>query len=163
MYSASVARVQAFFDAHNTGLQVIEPDGDTATVQAAAATLGVEPDQIAKTLAIRAGGEVLLLVMSGESRLDNARFRRQFGSKPRMLPAGEALEITGQPVGGVSPFGHINPVPVYCDESLRKFDIVYPAAGSPTSAVRITPSQLAGLTAATWVDVARQPLDTPDG
>lgn len=155
MQTESTMRVQQFLDERQTGLQILYPDGDTATVQSAAATLGVEPGQIAKTLAVRAGHERFLLVMSGDARLDNAKFRTRFGSKPRMLSADEAHELTGQPVGGVGPFGHPAPVDVFCDESLQKYDVIYPAAGSSASAVRVTPTQLADLTSATWVDVAR--------
>ncbi len=155
MHTASVERVQAFLDARQSGLRVITPGGDTSTVQTAAATLGVEPAQIAKTLALRAGDELLLLVMSGDARLDNAKFRGRFGAKPRMLPAEETEALTGQPVGGVGPFGHHDSLAIFCDESLRQFDVVYPAAGSPASAVCVTPEQLAGLASAAWVDVTK--------
>lgn len=153
----STASVQAFLDDHDTGLRVMEPDADTSTVVLAAQALGVEPGQIAKTLAIRAGDRTLLLVARGDARLDNAKFKHRFGAKPRMLRAEDAQELTGQPVGGVSPFGHPHPVDTYCDESLHDFDIVFPAGGSPSSAVRITPSQLGDLTGGQWVDVTRRP------
>lgn len=156
MRTESTMRVQKYLDERQTGLQVLYPDGDTATVQSAAMTLGVEPGQIAKTLALRSGDDRFLLVMSGDARLDNVKFRSRFGSKPRMLSAEEAEDLTGQPVGGVGPFGHPVPVTVFCDESLRKYDVIYPAAGSSASAVRVTPTLLADLTSATWVDVARE-------
>ncbi len=159
-FEESTARVQAFLDERQTGLKVLVTEGDTSTVPAAAATLGVEPGQIAKTLAVRAGEETFLLVLSGDSRLDNAKFRKQFNAKPRMLSAEETLALTGQAVGGVGPFGHPPSITVYCDEALLRFDTVYPAAGSPTSAVRTTPYQIADLTSATWVDVARLPDGT---
>lgn len=151
----SSERVQAFLDDRGTGLRVIRTGADTSTVASAASALGVQPAQIAKTLALRAGERTLLLVAAGESRLDNAKFRAAFDAKPRMLGADEVTAITGQPVGGVSPFGHPTPLDVYCDESLRAFDIVYPAGGSRDSAVRMTPDQLAALTGARWVDVTR--------
>ncbi|NAZ74332.1 YbaK/EbsC family protein [Kineococcus sp. T13] len=147
--------MQAFLDARDGGLRVVHTAADTSTVTAAAGALGVRPAQIAKTLALRAGERVLLLVTGGDSRLDNAKFRARFGAKPRMLAAQETEELTGQPVGGVSPFGHPRALDVYCDESLRAFEVVYPAGGSPRSAVRTTPQQLADLTGATWVDVTR--------
>ncbi|MFT3875349.1 MAG: YbaK/EbsC family protein [Propioniciclava sp.] len=153
----STARVQAFLDSHDTGLEVIHTGTDTSTVETAAATLGVQPAQIAKTLAVRAKDGPVLVVARGDARLDNAKFRNQFGIKPRMLPAAEAEEFTGQPVGGVSPFGHSDTVAIYCDASLRDFDIVYPAGGSPSSAVRITPDRLAQLVSAAWVDVTKTP------
>ncbi len=153
----STERVQAFLDERQTGLRVIEPDVDTPTVQAAADALGVEPGQIAKTLALRAGDRVVLVVARGDARLDNAKFKARFGAEPRMLPGEEAHEVTGQPVGGVSPFGHPEPLEVHCDESLRAFDVVYPAGGSRRSAVRMAPSQLGDLTGDRWVDVMRGP------
>lgn len=151
----STERVQEFLDVHAPGVRVVHADADTSTVPAAAAALGVEPGQIAKTLALRAGERTLLVVASGDARLDNAKFKARFGSKPRMLPAAETEALTGQPVGGVSPFGHPSPLDVFCDESLRGFDVVYPAAGSPASAVRLTPAHLLELAGASWVDVTR--------
>ncbi|MDN5972974.1 YbaK/EbsC family protein [Bifidobacterium crudilactis] len=153
----SIADVQSFLDARHTGLTVIDPKADTSTVEAAAAALGVAPAQIAKTLALRAGDHFLLLVTSGIVRLDNAKFRHRFGAKPRMLPAAEAEALTGQPVGGIGPFGHLSHIDIFCDESLHAFDIVYPGGGSPHSAMRVTPDQIADLTGASWVDVTRAP------
>jgi prolyl-tRNA editing enzyme YbaK/EbsC (Cys-tRNA(Pro) deacylase) len=151
----STEQVQAYLDAHDTGLHVIEPEADTSTVVAAAAALGVEPAQIAKTLALRAGHDRLLLVTGGLARLDNASFRARFGAKPTMLRPAEVEEFVEQPIGGVSPFGHPDSTPIYCDESLRDFDIVYPAGGSPRSAVRIATEYLAELVGAQWVHVTR--------
>lgn len=153
----SSTRTQQYFDSLGTGLQVIETGEDTSTVQAAAAALGVEPGQIAKTLAVRAGDEVFLLVTRGDARLDNRKFKARFAAKPRMLAHQETAELTGQPVGGVGPFGHERDLTLYCDESLRDFDAVYPAAGSRSSAFRITPDDLGQLTGADWVDVCSLP------
>ena len=153
----STSRTQRYFDSLGTGLQVIETSADTSTVPAAAAALGVEPGQIAKTLAVRAGDQVFLLVTRGDARLDNRKFKERFAAKPRMLPLDETAELTGQPVGGVGPFGHIRELTLYCDTSLRDFDAVYPAAGSRSSAFRITPGELGRLTGAEWVDVCSLP------
>lgn len=147
----SVSRTQDFLDPH--GLRIIEPGGDTSTVATAAAALGVQPGQIAKTLAVRAGDEVFLLVARGDARLDNRKFRDRFGAKPRMLSAEETEELTGQPVGGVAPFGHPMPLTVYADVSLQAFDRVYPAAGSRSSCVELSLEELASLSNASWVDV----------
>jgi prolyl-tRNA editing enzyme YbaK/EbsC (Cys-tRNA(Pro) deacylase) len=155
--TGGVARTQQFLDEHRTGVRVIEPSEDTSTVAAAAAALGVRPGQIAKTLAVRAGEDVFLLVMSGEARLDNRKFRDRFAAKPRMLSADETEQVTGQPVGGVGPLGHGAELAVYADLSLRAYDVVYPAAGSRSSAVPLTLEQLETLTGATWVDVATAP------
>lgn len=91
----------------------------------------------------------------GDARVGIAKFRARFGAGPRMLDAEEATALTGQPIGGVGPFGHAGPVTVYCDVSLRGFETVCPAAGSPTSAVAITPDRLAEPAGAQWVDVSR--------
>lgn len=155
----STTRTQQYFDSLGTGLQVIETGEDTSTVGAAAAALGVEAGQIAKTLAVRAGERVFLLVTRGDARLDNRKFKDRFGAKPRMLPLEEAAELTGQPVGGVGPFGHVRDLTLYCDASLRDFDAVYPAAGSRSSAFRITPEELGRLTGAEWVDVCSRPTE----
>ena len=136
-------------------LSVIDGHASTATVADAAATLGVEPGRIAKTLALRVAGAVVLLVTRGDARLDNAKCKAALGGRPRMLDADETLALTGHPVGGVCPFGLATPLPVRCDVSLRDFDTVYPAAGSRTSSVRIAPDRLAAITGATWVDACR--------
>jgi len=149
----STRRTQQFLDDRGTGLTIIEPPDDTSTVETAAAALGVRPAQIAKTLALRAGDDVLLLVTAGDTRLDNRRFRDRFGAKPRLLPAEETEALTGQPVGGVAPFGHPRPLRVFADVSLQRFDIVYPAGGSRSSAIPLAPDQLLALAEAQWVDV----------
>jgi prolyl-tRNA editing enzyme YbaK/EbsC (Cys-tRNA(Pro) deacylase) len=125
----------------------------SATVALAAEAYGVPPEQIAKTLSLRIGERVVLLVASGTSRLDNKKAKALFGGKPKMLGVHEVAEITGHEVGGVCPFGLKSPLPVYCDISLQAFDEVVPAAGSIHSAVRIAPSRMAELTQAEWVDV----------
>lgn len=152
-----VARTGAYLAEHAPEVTVRNLAADTSTVQAAAEALGVEPARIAKTLALRAGDRSLLLVTSGLARLDNAKFKARFEAKPRMLPADETEALTGQPPGGVGPFGHPSPVTIYCDESLRAFDTVFPAAGSRTSAFEIPVARLAALTGAAWVDVCRLP------
>jgi prolyl-tRNA editing enzyme YbaK/EbsC (Cys-tRNA(Pro) deacylase) len=125
----------------------------SATVPLAAEAYGVEPGMIAKTLSLRVGERVILIVAAGTSRMDNKKVKAQFGGKPKMLGLEEVAEITGHEVGGVCPFGLKSPLPVYCDVSLKAFDVVVPAAGSTHSAVRITPDRMAELTAAEWVDV----------
>jgi len=153
----STERVRAFLDEHAPALRVVETTADTSTVETAAAALGVQPAQIAKTLAMRAGDRLLLVVARGDARVDNAKFRQTFGAKPRMLAAPETEALTGQPVGGVSPFGHPEPLDVHLDESLRAFDLVYPAGGSRNSAVPVEPDELARITGGRWVDVTRVP------
>ena len=154
----SLESVRAFFAENAPELTVIESPMSSATVALAAEAYGVEPARIAKTLSLRIGERVVLIVASGTSRMDNKKLKALFGGKPKMLGLDEVAEITGHEVGGVCPFGLRTPLPVYCDISLTAFDEVVPAAGSTHSAVRIAPSRMAGLTAAEWVDVCREPM-----
>ena len=149
--------MRAWLAANAPDLRLIEVAQSTATVEEAARALGVAPARIAKTLAIRVGNRVVLVVARGDARLDNARSKAAFAARPRMLGPEETLALTGHPVGGVCPFGLATPLPVYCDISLRPFDLVYPAAGSLNSSVEVSPSRLAELVANGWVDVCRVP------
>jgi prolyl-tRNA editing enzyme YbaK/EbsC (Cys-tRNA(Pro) deacylase) len=149
----SLESVRAFFAAKAPDIAVIESPISSATVALAAEAYGVEPGRIAKTLCLRIGARVVLIVASGTSRMDNKKVKALFGGKPKMLGLAEVAGITGHEVGGVCPFGLKAPLPVYCDVSLRAFDEVVPAAGSTHSAVRIAPSRMAELVDAEWVDV----------
>lgn len=153
----SLETVRAFFADKAPDITVIELSTSTATVTEAAAGHGVAPAQIAKTLSIRIGDQVALVVTRGDARLDNRKAKAVFGGKVRMLDLGEVESLTGHPVGGVCPFGLAAPLPVYCDVSLQAFDEVFPAAGSTNSAVRIPPGRIAELTGAAWVDVCQEP------
>ena len=149
----SIVSVRAFFAKRAPEIAVIESSMSSATVILAAEAYGVEPARIAKTLSLRIGDRVVLIVASGTSRMDNKKVKALFGGKPKMLGVDEVAEITGHEVGGVCPFGLKTPLPVYCDASLKAFDEVVPAAGSTHSAVRIAPSRMAELVGAEWVDV----------
>ena len=151
----SVTSVRSFLSAHAADLQIIELDVSTATVELAAQGHGVEPGQIAKTLALRIGDEIVLVVTNGTARLDNKKFKARFACKPRMLGLDEVEAETSHPVGGVCPFGLPKPMKVYCDLSLQAYDEVVPAAGGTHAAVRISPGRLASLTDAEWVDVCQ--------
>ncbi|ATE66607.1 YbaK/EbsC family protein [Rhizorhabdus dicambivorans] len=156
----SLESVRAFMAQHAPDIAIIDQGASTATVLEAAATLGVEPGQIAKTLSVRVGNAVMLIVARGDARLDNRKTKDALGARPRMLGAEEVEALTGHPVGGVCPFGLATPLPVYCDLSLRDFDLVYPAAGSRTASVCLTPERLADLTDARWIDVCQPPVIT---
>src|SRR5690606_17811523 len=149
----SLDSVRAFFAEKAPDISVIVTEQSSATVDLAAAAHDVEPDQIAKTICLRAGDRVMLVVAKGTARLDNRKFKDVFGGKPRMLAAEEVVELTSHPVGGVCPFGLPSPLPVYCDVSLKAFEEVVPAAGATNAAVRISTARLAELTGAEWVDV----------
>ena len=152
----SLESVRAFFAEKAPDISVIVSDKSSATVVLAAEAYGVEPARIAKTLSLRIGERVVLIVASGTSRMDNKKVKALFGGKPKMLGLEEVADITGHEVGGVCPFGLRAPLPVYCDVSLKAFDIVVPAAGSTHSAVRISPERMAELVSAEWVDVCEQ-------
>jgi prolyl-tRNA editing enzyme YbaK/EbsC (Cys-tRNA(Pro) deacylase) len=154
----SLQSVKAFLAEHAPDIPVIELPSSTATVALAAEAHGVEPGRIAKTLSLRVGDDVVLLVTRGDVRLDNQKYKATFRTKPRMLDATEVEAETGHPVGGVSPFGLTRALRVYCDVSLKDFDEVLPAAGATNAAVRIRPERLAALTGAEWVNVTSPPV-----
>lgn len=151
----SLQSVRDFLALHAPDLAVIEAPTSTATVAEAAQVHGVAPGQIAKTLSLWLGETAILVVVGGDARLDNRKFKAQFGSKARMLDADAVLAWTGHPVGGVCPFGLPRPLKVYADRTLQRHAEVIPAAGATHAALRITPERLVALTAAEWVDVTQ--------
>lgn len=151
----SLQSVRQFFAEHAPDIDIIEMNQSTATVALAAAAHHVEPGQIAKTLSLKIKEQVVLVVASGNARLDNKKLKDAFGAKARMLSSDEVVMLTGHPVGGVCPFGLENPLAIYCDISLKQYQEVLPAAGAIHSAVRISPDRMAQLTAATWIDVCQ--------
>ena len=150
----SLASVRAFFAEKAPDLAVIEFPTSSATVALAAMSFGVEPARIAKTLSLRIGDQVVLIVASGTARMDNKKVKARFGGKPK-CSVSMRLPILPAMKSGVCPFGLKTPLPVYCDVSLKAFDEVVPAAGSIQSAVRIAPGRMAELVAAEWVDVCQ--------
>lgn len=153
----SAASVLAWFAEHAPDLALIEHSRSTATVTEAAEVIGVEPGRIAKTLALRVGDEIMLLVTRGDARLDNALCKAELGGRPRMLDAEATLAATGHAVGGVCPFGLATAMPIVADRSLLAYPTVFPAAGSLTSSVEIAPQRLAGLIGARWVTICKLP------
>lgn len=156
----SLQLVRAWIAEHAPDLPLIEVQESTATVESAANALGVEAARIAKTLAVRAGEHLFLVVARGDARLDNRKCKDELGARPRMLGPDETLEVTGHPVGGVCPFGLKSPLPVYVDVSLKEFDTVYPAGGSLNTSVEVSPDRLFGLVGERWVDLCRLPGET---
>jgi len=157
----SLDSVRAWFALNAPDIAIEMSEKSSATVPLAAEAHGVPPQQIAKTLSLRIGDEVVLVVTSGTLRLDNKKAKAAFGAKPKMLGVHEVAELTGHEVGGVCPFGLKAPLPIYCDVSLKAFDVVVPAAGSIHSAVRIAPRRMAQLTGAKWVDVCEPRAEAP--
>lgn len=153
----SIEKVKAYFAKHGLTDRIMEFGQSSATVELAAEALGCQPAHIAKTLGFADGeGGALLVVAAGDARVDNRRFRAEFGFKPKMLPAEDAPRLVGHAVGGVCPFALPLGVPVYLDESLKRFATVYPAAGSANSAIRLTVDELAEISKAKkFVDVCK--------
>jgi prolyl-tRNA editing enzyme YbaK/EbsC (Cys-tRNA(Pro) deacylase) len=151
----SIESVRQFFRDHAPDLSVIVTEASSATVALASEAHGVEPDQIAKTICLRIGEDVVLVVTAGTRRLDNRKFKDRFGVKPRMLDAETVVEMTSHPVGGVCPFGLPAPLNIYCDISLKNWNEVVPAAGATNAAVRIAPDRMATLVDAEWADLCQ--------
>ena len=138
----SIAIVREYLKAFDLEDRVMEFDQSSATVDLAAEAVGVEPDRIAKTLSFVKEDGCILIVAAGKHKIDNKKFKQTFSMKAKMLSAEDALRLTGHAVGGVCPFALPEGVEVYLDESLRAYDIIYPAAGSSNSAVKLTPEEL---------------------
>lgn len=151
----SLESVKEQFKNQNLGLEIIEFEHSTATVNLAAEALGVEPDRIAKTMAFKLKESNILVVSTGGARVDNRKFKDIFRTKAKMMNHEEVVDLTGHPVGGVCPFGLEKPLEVYLDETLKEFDYVYPAAGSPNSAVKVTIDELERVTDGKWVNVCK--------
>ena len=138
----SIERARAHLQKHGLEDRIKEFDVSSATVALAAQALGCEPERIAKSLSFEKGVGAILVLAAGDARIDNAKFKAQFGMKPKMLAAEKVEPLIGHGIGGVCPFGVNEGVPVYLDESLRRFDYVYPAAGTSASAVYLTLPEL---------------------
>ena len=136
---------------------IFEFEESSATVELAAQKLGTAPARIAKTLGFydpQAPQQAILVVAAGDAKVQGGGFKRTFGGKPRMLQGADVEALTGHPIGGVCPFANPSGTRVFLDESLRRFDTVFPAAGTITSALQLSPDELAHLSEATgWVDV----------
>lgn len=150
----SIHSVKAYFKEHSLPLEVIETNVSTATVELAAAALGVEPAMIAKTMAFRLKEEDILILTKGDVRIDNKKFRNHFGEKAKFISTDEVEAVTGHPVGGVCPFGLIRPLKIFLDSSLKVFDYVFPAGGAANTAVKINVDYLKEITNGTWVSVS---------
>lgn len=160
----SVEQVKHYLGSFGLDQQVQEFATSSATVELAAEALCVAPARIAKTLSFRMGDGCVLVVAAGDARVHSSRFKKTFGEKARMLTPEEVEFHTGHPVGGVCPFALPNSsVPVYLDESLRRFSTVFPACGSSNSAIEMTPEQLSCVAESRgWVDVCKDWQPQPD-
>ena len=152
----SIANVKAYFRRLGIEERVQEFSVSSATVDLAAQALGCEPCRIAKTLSFLVEGGPVLIVAAGDAKIDNPKYKAQFGTKAKMLTPQEAEELVGHAVGGVCPFAVNEGVTVYLDQSLKRFETVFPACGSGNSAIELTIPELerySGYTA--WVDVCK--------
>jgi prolyl-tRNA editing enzyme YbaK/EbsC (Cys-tRNA(Pro) deacylase) len=153
----SVESVQRFLAQHAPDVAVTKLDRPSETAWLSAA-LGIRPAQIAKTLVLRVAdrGNVLLMAC-GDARVDNNKAKAVLGGKARFVATGEAAVLTGHEIGGICPFGLVSPLPVFCDDLLRRFDVVVTGGGATHSAVKIDPLYMAAITHAKWVDVCEAP------
>jgi len=152
----AIDKVRAHLRKWGRDVDILELADSSATVALAAKALGVEPARIAKSISLRSGEGALLVVTAGDAKIDNAKFKAEFGIKAKMLTAPEVLAYTGHAVGGVCPFGLPGDLPVYLDISLRRFATVFPACGSSNSAIELTCDELATYAGnRKWVDVCK--------
>ena len=154
----SIEKVRAYLKNMNCPKEVIEFEQSSATVELAAQAAGVIPARITKTLCLMSKEGPIVICVAGDTKIDNRKFKDTFGFKAKMLSAGDELELVGHPVGGVCPFALKSGVKVYLDVSLQRFDTVFPAAGSSSSAVELSCDELFECSGAEkWIDVCKLP------
>lgn len=152
----SINRVKEYFRQWGIDDRIMEFDVSSATVSLAAEALSCEPARIAKTLSFNVKGRVILIVMAGDAKIDNAKYKAYFDAKAKMLTPDEAVELVGFAVGGVCPFAVNKGVEVFLDNSLKRFDTVFPACGSSNSAIELTINELEKYSSLdSWVDVCK--------
>lgn len=146
----------AWLDARGFADRVIVPERSSATVEQAAEALGCEPAHIAKTMAFLVDGRPVLVLCAGDAKVSNAKFKQAFHTKARFIAANEVETLVGHAPGGVCPFGVNDSVEAFLDESLRRFDYVYPACGDDHSGVKLTPNELEAAAGTNrWIDVCK--------
>lgn len=160
----SIEKVRAFLAQRGREKDILEFPVSSATVELAAIAVGCAPERIAKTLSFAVDGGCVLVVCAGDAKIDNPKFKARFHTKAKMLSPGEVAAFTGHAVGGVCPFAIENPaVKTYLDVSLRRFETVFPAAGSSNSAIELTCRELEELSnAQDWVDVCKNWNETEE-
>ncbi|MBP3452662.1 MAG: YbaK/EbsC family protein [Clostridia bacterium] len=154
----SIAHVRDYLKQFGADGRVMEFEVSSATVELAAQALNCEPCRIAKTLSFMVGEQPILIVAAGDCRIDNRKFKETFAAKAKMMTVEELDRFTGLQFGGVCPFGIPENVTIYLDESLRRFETVYPACGSSNSAIELTLPELEQFShAKAWVNVGKDP------
>lgn len=151
----TVKSVQKHIEEAGLDLEIIKMNTSTATVELAAKALGVEPARIAKTMAMRLKDRDILIITKGDMRIDNRKFKDCFKEKAKFIKMEEIEEVTGHPIGGVCPFGLAKPLNIYLDISLKEFDYVYPAGGSPNTCIKVGVDYLSEITEGIWIDVCK--------
>ena len=152
----AIERVREYFRQYGMADRVLEFDVSSATVELAAQALNCEPCRIAKTLSFLVDGRAILIVAAGDAKIDNPKYKAQFGTKAKMLAPDEVETLVGHGVGGVCPFGINEGVTVYLDESLKRFETVFPACGSSNSAIELSIPELERYSGyASWLDVCK--------
>lgn len=153
----AIDRVRAYFREYGIEEKVQELAESSATVELAAAALGTEPGRIAKTLSFMVNESPILIVTAGDVKIDNAKYKKFFGAKAKMLTPQQAEELIGHAVGGVCPFAINEGVTVYLDESLKAYETVYPACGSSNSAIELNMEELEKYSLSkAWIDVCKE-------
>lgn len=152
----SIVRVREYFRQYGIEDRIMEFATSSATVELAAEAVGCEPARIAKTLSFKVGDTPVLIVAAGDAKIDNSKYKAQFHTKAKMLTREEVEEKIGHAVGGVCPFAVNEGVEIYLDESLKRFETVYPAAGSSNSAIQMTMEELEKYSGSSrWIDVCK--------
>ncbi|MBB6218147.1 prolyl-tRNA editing enzyme YbaK/EbsC (Cys-tRNA(Pro) deacylase) [Anaerosolibacter carboniphilus] len=152
----AIEKVKEYFKQWNMENKILEFDVSSATVELAAQALNCEPKRIAKTLSFMIDTKCILIVAAGDAKIDNSKYKLQFGTKGKMLTADEVLTLTGHAIGGVCPFGVKDGVVTYLDISLKRFTTVFPACGSSNSAIELTIDELEQYSNAdSWIDVCK--------
>lgn len=152
----AIEKVRKYFEELGEPERVVEFEQLTATSQQAAQVLNCEVGRIAKTISVFVDKKPVLILLGGDMNLDNKKFKAHFGTRPRMIPVAEVENYIGHAVGGTCPFAVNDGVPIYLDESLKRFDCVYPAAGNDRSTVKLAIDELEKyIKSAGWVDVAK--------
>jgi len=152
----SIEKVRTYLTQYGLDSRVLEFETSSATVELAAAAAGCEPARIAKSLSFLVDGKAILVVTAGDAKVDNVKYKAQFGTKAKMLSPDQVVEMVGHAVGGVCPFAINEGVAVYLDNSLRRFESVFPACGSSNSAIELTIPELEKSSRYTqWVDVCK--------
>lgn len=152
----AIEKVREYFKQFGIEDRILEFDVSSATVELAAIAVSCEPEKIAKSMTFNVGGECIMIITAGDVKIDNAKYKAEFHTKAKMLSAEEALEKTGHAVGGICPFALNDGCRVYLDESLKRFDHIYPACGSSNSAIKLTPEELEKYSDyIKWIDVCK--------